>query len=140
MRHSSEPDVHTHPSNGTGRSSDLAAALVHDAQRLVGLEVALAKHEVKDIAMANGVAAGMVVFGGLLVLLGLLVALPTLVVLLVPWHWQAAGVWAVAYFLLGTGLALYGKSRFAVRLPARTLESLKENKEWALRRMTSTVR
>ena len=135
-----EPDVHTHPANGTGRSSDLAAALVHDAQRLVSLEVALAKQEVKDIAMANAVAAGMVAFGGLLVLLGLLVAIPTLVVFLVPWHWQAAGVWAGAYVLLGAGLALYGKSRFAMRLPSRTLESLKENKEWALRRMTSTVR
>ena len=135
-----EPDLHTHPANGTGRSSDLAAALVHDAQRLVSLEVALAKQEVKDIAMANAVAAGMLVFGGLLALLGVLVALPTLVVLLVPWHWQAAAVWGLAYVLLGTGLALYGKSRFAVRLPARTLESLKENKEWALRRMTSTVR
>jgi putative superfamily III holin-X len=135
-----EPDLHTHLSNGTGRSRVLAAALIHDAQRLVSLEVALAKQEVKDIAMANAVAAGMVAFGGLLVLLGLLVAIPTLVVFLVPWHWQAAGVWAGAYVLLGAGLALYGKSRFAMRLPSRTLESLKENKEWALRRMTSTVR
>ena len=134
------PGVQTHPAGATGRSSDLVAALVHDAQRLVNLEVALAKHEVKDIAVANAFAAGMVAGGGLLALLGVLVAIPTFIVFLVPWHWQAALVWAVAYLLVGTALALYGKSRFAVRLPARTLESLKENKEWALRRMTSTVR
>ena len=140
MRQSAQPEVQKHPSNGTGRSSDLAAALIHDAQRLVGLEVALAKQEVKDIATANAVAAGMVVFGGVLVLLGVLVAIPTLVVVLVPWHWEAAAIWVAAYVLLGLGLALFGKSRFAVRLPRRTLESLKESKEWALRRMKSTVR
>lgn len=134
------PESHVHPLNGTGRSGDLAAALIHDAQRLVGLEVALAKQEVKDIATANAVAAGIVVFGGVLVLLGVLVAIPTFVVVLVPWHWEAAAIWAVAYVLLGLGLALFGKSRFAVRLPKRTLESLKETKEWALRRMRSTVR
>jgi hypothetical protein len=132
--------LQAHPRNGSIRSSDLAAALVHDAQRMVALEVALAKQEVKDLAMANAIAAGMVVFGAVLAALGVLVAIPALVVFLVPWHWQAAAVWAVAYVLLGTGLAMFGKSRFALRLPARTLESLKENKEWALRRMRSTVR
>jgi uncharacterized membrane protein YqjE len=140
VKHSVQPEVQAHPQNGSVRFADLAAALVHDAQRLVGLEVALAKQELKDLAMANAVAAGMVAFGGLLVLLGVLVAIPTLVVVLVPWHWQAAAAWAAAYVLVGLGLVLYGKSRFALRLPTRTLESLKENKEWALRRMKSTVR
>jgi hypothetical protein len=132
--------LQTHARNGSVRSSDLAAALVHDAQRMVALEVALAKQEVKDLALANAIAAGLVVFGAVLAALGVLVAIPALVVFLVPWHWQAAAVWAVAYVLLGIGLAMFGKSRFALRLPPRTLETLKENKEWALRRMRSTVR
>ena len=135
-----EPEVSAHPLIGSGRSSDLAAELIHDAQRLVRLEVALAKQEVKEIATANAVAAGIVVFGGVLMLLGVLVAIPTFVVVLVPWHWEAAAIWAAAYLLLGLGLALFGKSRFAVRLPNRTLDSLKESKEWVLRRMRSTVR
>jgi hypothetical protein len=42
--------------------------------------------------------------------------------------------------LLGIGLALLGKSRFALKIPDRTVASLKENKEWALRKMRSTVR
>ena len=122
------------------KSGDLAAEVIRDAQRLVGLEVALAKQELKDLAMANTVAAGLAVFGGLLFVLGVLVAIPSLVVVLVPWHWQAALTWIVLYLVLGLGLAFYGKSRFRVELPAKTLTSLKESKEWALRRMKSTVR
>jgi len=122
------------------RSGDIAAEVIHDAQRLVSLEIALAKQEAKDLVTANVIAAGLMGFGGLLVVLALLVALPSLVVVLVPWHWQAAVVWITAYVLLGLGLVFFGRSRFALKRPTRTLESLKENKEWALRRMKSTVR
>jgi len=132
--------VQAQRSRPTAKSGDLAAEVIHDAQRLVGLEVALARHELKDLAMANAVAAGLVVSGGLLVVLGVLVAIPSLVVFLVPWHWQAAAAWIALYVLLGLVLVLYGKTRFRVGLPAKTLASSKENKEWALRRMKSTVR
>jgi len=73
----------------------------------------------------------------MLAILALLVAVPVLVVTFVPWHWQAAAAWIVLYVLLGIGLVLMGKARFALKLPARTLASLKENKEWALRRVRS---
>jgi putative superfamily III holin-X len=122
------------------KSGDLAAEVVHDAQRLVSLEIALAKQEVKNLVLANAIAAGMVAGRGLLLILGLLVAVPTLVVVLVPWHWLAALAWIVLYVVLGIGLMLAGRARFALKLPARTLASLKENKEWALRQMRSTVR
>jgi hypothetical protein len=122
------------------KSSDIAAEVVHDAQRLVSLEIALAKQEVKDLAMANAIAAGIVAFGGVLVMLSVLVAVPSLVVILVPWHWQAAAMWVLLYALLGIGLVLVGKTRFAFKLPTKTLASLKENKEWALRQMKSTVK
>jgi hypothetical protein len=122
------------------KSGDLAAEVVHDAQRLVNLEIALAKQEIKDQLLANAIAAGMVAGGGLLLILGVLVAVPMLIVVLVPWHWVAAAAWIVIYLLLGFGLILAGKARFALRLPARTLASLKENKEWALRQMRSPVR
>jgi uncharacterized membrane protein YqjE len=130
--------VHTQPASA--KTVDLAAEIIHDAQRLISLEVALAKQELKDLAVANAVAAGLVFFGGLLLALGVLVAIPSLVVVLVPWHWQAAAAWVVLYVVIGLGLAFYGKTRFRVGLPAKTLASLKENKEWALRRMKSTVR
>lgn len=124
------------------KSSELAAEVVHDAQHLVNLEIALAQQEIKDLVRANAIAAGMVAGGGLLLVLGLLVAVPVLIWVLVPWPWVAAAAvaWIVVYLLLGIGLILAGKARFAVKLPARTLASLKENKEWALRQMRSTVR
>jgi len=132
--------VEVQPTRPVAKSGDLAAEVIRDAQRLVSLEVALAKQELKDLAVANAVAAGLIVFGALLFVLGVLVAIPSLVVVLVPWHWQAALTWIVLYLVLGLGLAFYGKSRFRVELPAKTLTSLKESKEWALRRMKSTVR
>jgi len=132
--------VEAQPPGLDAKSGDLAAAVIHDAQRLISLEVALAKQEIKDLVMANAVAAGLVAAGGLLVLLAVLVAIPSLVVVLVPWHWEAALAWVVLYVAIGAGLVFYGKTRFHVGLPARTMASLKESKEWALRRMKSTVR
>jgi hypothetical protein len=131
-----ETGIRPHAANARG----LVASVISDVQRLVALEIALARQEVKDLITANAVAAGMVAFGGLLVVLGVLVAIPTMVVLLVPWHWQAAAAWAMAYVVVGILIALLGRSRFKVGLPKRTMESLKENKEWALRRMRSNGR
>ncbi|MDQ6719907.1 MAG: phage holin family protein [Candidatus Dormibacteraeota bacterium] len=110
------------------------------AQRLVSLEVALAKQELREIATTNVIAGACVAAGVVLAILALLVAVPVLVLVLVPWHWQAALVWAIAYGVVAAGLALYGKSRISLRLPTKTLESLKENKEWALHQIRSTRR
>ena len=115
----------------------LIASVVSDAQRLVALEIALAKQETKELATGNAIAAGLIAFGGLLLVLALLVALPTLAVWLLPWHWQAAAVWVGAYLVLGLLLVIIGKARLQLRLPQRTIGSLKENKEWALRRVRS---
>src|SRR5205823_6154642 len=82
----------------------LIASVVSDAQRLVALEIALAKQELKELAMANAIALAIMMFGVLLAVLGLLVAVPALVVVLVPWHWQAAAVWVAAYLLIGLAL------------------------------------
>jgi hypothetical protein len=121
-------------------SRDLAADAVQTVHRLIGLEIALAKQELREIATANVIAAACIAAAGLIAVLALLVALPVMVALLVPWHWQAALVWALAYLVIAAGLALYGKSRLTLRLPTRTLESLKENKEWALHQLRSTKR
>jgi uncharacterized membrane protein YdbT with pleckstrin-like domain len=132
--------VETVDHNQTLNSRGLIASVVSDAQRLVALEVALAKRELKDLATGNAIAIGVMAFGGLLTALAVLVALPSLVVWLVPWHWLAAAVWAAAYLVIGIFLVLVGKSRLQMRLPRRTLESLKENKEWALRHVKSNGR
>ena len=132
----------TDPSTGEHDQSSrgLIASVISDAQRLVGLEIALAKQEAKELATGNAIAAGLMAFGGLLVALAILVAVPSLVIALVPWKWQAAAVWVSAYLVIGLVLLIVGKARMEVRLPPRTVESLKENKEWALRRVRSNGR
>ena len=122
------------------KSGDLAAEVVQDVQRLISLEMALAKQELKELAITNAIATGMFAVAGLLVLLGILVALPVMVVMLVPWHWEAALVWAVAYLVIAVVLALVGRARLRIALPQKTITSLKETKSWALQRMRSTGR
>jgi putative superfamily III holin-X len=121
-------------------SRGLIASVIGDAQRLVALEVVLAKQEMKELATGNAIAASLMAFGGLLVLLAVLVAVPSLVVILVPWHWQAAAAWVAGYGVIGVLLLLVGRARMRISLPPRTVESLKENKEWALRRVRSNGR
>ncbi len=118
-------------------SRGLIASVIGDAQRLVALEVALAKQETKELATANAIALGVIASGGLLAVLAILVAVPVLVVMLVPWKWEAAAVWAGAYLVIGLVMVLAGKARLQLRLPPKTIESLKENKAWALRRVRS---
>jgi hypothetical protein len=122
------------------RSGDLAAEVVQDVQRLVSLEIALARQEVKELAITNAIAAACFAAAGLLGLLALLVALPVMIVILVPWHWEAALVWAIAYALIAAVLALVGRARLRIGLPQKTITSLKETKTWALQRMRSTGR
>src|SRR6266699_2009089 len=121
-------------------SRELAADVVQGVQRLVTLEVTLARQELKELAITNAIAVGAMAAAGTLVMLAVLVALPVAVVVAVPWHWQAAVVWAFAYLVLAVVLYLFGKSRLKVRLPTRTLDSLKETKAWALRRLRSNGR
>lgn len=122
------------------RSGHLAAEVVDDLHRLVTLEVALAKQELKELARTNGIAIACFFAAGILAGIALLVAVPVIVVMAVPWHWEAAVVWAVAYALIAGGLALYGRMRLKSPVPEKTITSLKETKEWALRRMRSAGR
>jgi uncharacterized membrane protein YqjE len=122
------------------RARGLIGSVIGDAQRLVALEIALAKQEAKELAKGNAIAAGLMAFGGLLLALAVLVAVPVLVIMLVPWRWQAAAAWVAAYVVIGLVLMLVGKARMRIGLPPRTVASLKENKEWALRRVRSNGR
>lgn len=127
------------------RSGDLAAEVVQDASRLVNLEIALAKQELRELAIRNGIAVGLLAFGGLLCMLALLVAVPVGVVLAVAFGWTAvaviaAAVWAAIYLVIGAVLLLVGKTRLRIGLPSRTIASLKETKTWAVHRLRSTTR
>jgi hypothetical protein len=116
---------------------ELATEITDDLQRMATLQLQLAKQEVKELAVQNAIAAGMLGTAAVVAVLAVLVALPVLVVVILPWHWEAAVVWVVGYLALGAVLALLGRSRLRLELPPKTTETLKENKEWALRRMRS---
>ena len=123
-----------------GKSGELAAEVVQDVNRLVSLEIALAKQELKELAIRNGIAVGLLAFGGLLCLLAVLVAVPVALVLLAGFGWIAAAAWAAIYLLIGIGLVLAGRARLRIQLPSRTIASLKETKAWALHRLRSTTK
>src|SRR5207237_9791320 len=110
----------------------LAIDITEDMQRLVALQVDLAKQEAKELAVRNGIAAGMLGAAGLLALLAVLVAVPVLLVVALPWHWEAALVWTAGYLVLAAALALIGRSRLRLELPPKTTETLKGRTEWAL--------
>ena len=85
-------------STATGTSSrDLAADVMQGVQRLVSLEMALAKQELKEIAIRNLIAAACMAAAGVLAILAVLVAVPVIIVELVPWHWQAALICVYRY-------------------------------------------
>jgi uncharacterized membrane protein YqjE len=124
----------------TTSSPELAAEIVEEAERLVRLEIALAKAELKELAITNAIAAGAFAGAGVLAITTLLVAIPVLIVVAVEPHWLAALVWVVVYLLLAAGLALLGRSRLRLAIPERTVNSLKETKDWAIRQMRSPGR
>jgi hypothetical protein len=132
-------------STNPAKSGDLAAEVVQDVSRLVSLEIALARQEMKELAIRNGIAIGLLAFGGLLCVLALLVAVPVAIVLLVAFGWTAvavigAAIWAAVYLVIGVVLLLAGRARLKIGLPSRTIASLKETKTWAVHRLRSTTR
>jgi cytochrome c biogenesis protein CcdA len=122
------------------RSAEIAAEIVEEAERLVRLQIALARQELKEMAINNGIAAGSFAGAGLLALIAVLVGIPVLVVTLVPDHWLAALIWVIFYLAVAAGLILLGRTRLQIRLPERTINSLKETRNWALRQMRSPGR
>lgn len=112
----------------TESTGELASGIVEDAQRLVKLEIELAKIELKEMAIRNAVAAGLLLTAGLLLMIAVLVAGPLALVLL-GGHWWWALVWLGAYAVVAAALALTGMKLFKPK-PKRTMESIQETKEW----------
>ena len=124
----------------TESTPDLAARIVEQAEELIRLEIALAKAELKEMAITNAIAAGAFAGAGLLAIVTLLVAIPVLIVVAVEPHWLAALSWIVVYLVLAAGLALFGRGKLHIGVPERTVNSIKETRDWALRQMRSPGR
>jgi Putative Actinobacterial Holin-X, holin superfamily III len=119
---------------------ELATGLVDDAQRMGQLQLELAKQELKELAIRNGIAAGLLVAAGGLVLLAVFVMVPLVVVTWQPDHLRWALIFLAGYLAAAIVLAFTGRFLLRFEPPRRTLETLKETREWALRQISSNDR
>lgn len=123
-------------------------ALLREAARsstqLIRQEARLTLLEAKRLSghMASGI--GKIALGGVLLLLGVIVLLTGIILLLGnEWllgdYWLAALIVTVVLGIVAAALAVWGKSFISSeRLgPDETLATLREDKEWLKRRLTS---
>jgi uncharacterized membrane protein YqjE len=126
--------------NGAERSSaELAGDIVHEAQDLVRLQVQLAQSELTAIVRRYAIAIGALAFAALL-MLGVLVALPVFFVVVAGSRWQAGAICLGVYLLLAVVLVIGARLLLRPEPLRRTLASLEETKQWALRQIRSNGR
>lgn len=116
---------------------EVAAELFEDVQRIAELQVQLARRELRDMAIRNVIAGGALGLGAGLIAAAIIVGVPVLLVTILPWHWEVAAIWIVLYLVVGALAILVGKARLRISAPPKTLEALKENREWVLRQIRS---
>lgn len=121
----------------------LLAQLVTEMSTLVQREIDLARAEMSQKIAQAGRGARLIAVGSALAYAGLLAIIATAVVALVqyaalPW-WVAT--LAVGAFVLIVGLLFIAGGRRALRIqhlaPQKTLQTLKDDAEWATKRATS---
>lgn len=114
---------------------DLIRALAQDSATLVRQEVALAKAELQDNVKSVARDVAMVAVGGVLALIGVLVLIAFLVIAVgdaVDEYWLGALIVGAVFLLIGGLLAKsnLNKLKHESVAPTRTLETIKEDKQW----------
>jgi uncharacterized membrane protein YqjE len=118
--------------------------LADGSAQLVRQEIRLAKLELAATLRGTGIGTAEVAAGGVLALLGVM-ALITGIILLIGDEWLRDRYWlaalivtvvlgVVAAWMMKRGSALLSPARLA---PDETVETLKEDKEWLRRQLTS---
>lgn len=129
---------------GTDSLGGIVSGIVEDLQEIVRGEVQLAKTELKEDASQMGRGAGMAIGGAFVGLVGFSFLMLGMTYVLNLWMrmWIAAGIVGIVLILIGLALAMSGKNEIqqANLKPEQTLESLKEDQEWASRQMNSVKR
>jgi uncharacterized membrane protein YqjE len=122
----------------------LISGLIKDIQELVRGEILLAKTELKEDAAAAGKGVGYLVAGGLVGLVAFAFVALAAAALLDKWMqtWIAVAIVAVALALIAAILAMSGKGKLSAGnlKPEQTIESLKEDREWAKQQISSVKR
>ena len=122
----------------------LLKELADGSAQLVRQEIRLARIEVGELLRGLGKGTAQVAVGGVMMLLGVM-ALLTGVILLIGDEWLRDRYWlaalivtvllsAVAAWMVRRGTALLTPARLA---PDETVRTLKEDKEWLKRQLTS---
>jgi uncharacterized membrane protein YqjE len=118
---------------------ELFSELSRQTSTLIRQEVALAKVEMKQKGAEVGKDVGMMAAGGALAYAGLLALIATVIIILaefIPW-WLSALI--VSLVVLGVGGMLIQRGMSALKqtsiAPEQTIETLKEDKEWAKKQL-----
>jgi uncharacterized membrane protein YqjE len=115
---------------------DLFSRLAEETSNLVRQEVRLAKAELTESAQQVGRSIASLLIGGAIAYAGFLAILAAIIVGLgqlgLPW-WLAALI--VGIVVVAIGYVLISRARSGLQasnlMPDRTIESLKEDREWA---------
>lgn len=122
----------------------LITGVVKDLQDLLRAEVQLAKTELKEDATAAGKGIGYIAAGALIGLVGFIFLMLAATWLLDKWvqQWLAALIVGAALALIAAILALSGRNQLRASnlKPEQTIETLKEDREWASQQINSVKR
>jgi uncharacterized membrane protein YqjE len=124
---------------------ELLSELAEQTSTLVRQELALARAELVEKGRHAGIGAGLIGGGGALALFafGALTAALILLLDLAMAGWLAALIVAVAYGAVAAVLALRGRREIEAStpvVPEQTVETLKEDVEWARTQVRSDSR
>jgi VIT1/CCC1 family predicted Fe2+/Mn2+ transporter len=130
----------------TGQSApeglgSVIGGIVEDLQGIVRGEVRLAKAEIREDVSAMGKGAASIASGAMVLLVGFIFLMLGVTYLLNKSieMWLAAGIVGVALLAIGAILAMAGKKQFSAAnlKPTETMESLKEDQQWANQQIRS---
>lgn len=128
----------------TERVGSLLSGIVEDLQTIVRDEVQLAKSELQEniSAAGKGIAAGAA--GAIIAVVGFIFLMLALTFLINKWLelWISALIVGGALVIIGAIAALIAKQRLsaASMKPEETIESLKEDQQWANRQVKSVTK
>ena len=137
------------PTRGGSSLGSLVRELAAESRDLVQLEMELAKAETRETLEVYTRNLGAIVVGGALLLAALFMAVVVinrgLTALLAGWLGVEVAVWlaplVLTVALAGIGWATIQKGRRAIReeslVPEKTIDTLKQDKRWAERKVTS---
>ena len=138
------PASNQQATGGNETIGDTVKDLIKDLQDIVRGEVQLAKTELKEDASQIGKALGMIGAGVFFGLVSFIFLMLGVVYILNQWleMWLSALIVGVALAVIAAILAMSGKSQLskASLKPDDTIETLKEDKQWANQQIKSVKR